>query len=186
MNENKIKFLKENVGFHLSDLSYGRQLEFKGRPESFEWKLLALSRDKLANWEKYGFRYFDNPEFRQNIDNSLAVLELEEDKKFAAAMRNERKRTGIWVDEEVARRKYERMKKYWKYFGQKDPFIAEDGKEWRFNFTSGVTEYGKQRLYQVMAYQSFDDLTEDEWFVLWTAYFAQIIHIQLPQRKEGK
>lgn len=49
MNENKIKFLKENVGFHLSDLSYGRQLEFKGRPESFEWKLLALSRDKLAN-----------------------------------------------------------------------------------------------------------------------------------------
>lgn len=92
----------------------------------------------------------------------MAVLEAEEEDKFNNAMRQERKRKGIWVDPEVARRKYERMKKYWQYFGSLQPFTADNGKDYKFGFTSGVTEHGKQRLYEVMAYDKFEDLTEDE------------------------
>ena len=81
-------------------------------------------------------------------------------------MRNERKRSGIWVDAEVARRKYERMKKYWKYFGAQEPFTADNGKQYRFNFTSGVTAQGAQKLYEVMAFQKFEDLLEEDYLVL--------------------
>lgn len=52
---NKEKFLRQNVGFHLEDLSLMRQAELdavrRNLRLSDDWVLLALSKDSLEGWE---------------------------------------------------------------------------------------------------------------------------------------
>ena len=180
MNDLKLNYIKSNIKFHLEDLSIDRQLEIKSRPEPNEWKYLALGEDNLENIERYGTRLWDNPQFRSRIDRKLAALNREDDKQFAKAYASEYRKKGIWVAEETARHKYERMRKYWSSFGGDNPieFTDENGKTCTFTFNYGVTELGKQLLYNLMASTtSFEQLTQDDWFVLWTASFTHIAHI---------
>ena len=75
---NKEKFLNSNIGFHFEDLSLIRQAELQNIMEllgvSQDWIKLALSKDSLDNWEKWGFNLFKKVEFRTEIDNLLAAL----------------------------------------------------------------------------------------------------------------
>ena len=83
---NKEKFLQSNVGFHHSDLSLMKQVELQSIARelnlSNDWVLLALSKDSLDNWERWGFSLFRKPEFRANVDNLLSIIDKMDEKKF--------------------------------------------------------------------------------------------------------
>lgn len=85
---NKEKFLRQNVGFHLEDLSLVRQAELKAAKEklrlSDDWVLLALSKDSLEGWEKWGFGIFKKMEFYDEVDSLLTVFKAMDDSKFKA------------------------------------------------------------------------------------------------------
>ena len=86
---NKEKFLINNVGFHSEDLSLIRQVELetvaKELGVSKEWILLALSKDTLEGWEKWGFNLFKKPEFKSGIDRLLESLNKMDDQEFKKA-----------------------------------------------------------------------------------------------------
>lgn len=179
MNEQKIKYLKNNIKFHFEDLSIDRQLEIKARPEPIEWKYLALGEDTLENIEKFGVKGWDNLTFRNRIDSKLKVLNKEDDKQFAKAYAAEFRKGGVWVAEDVARHKFERMQKYWEHFGGEEFEDENNHKTYTFTFNDGVTLNGMNRLFNLMAStRNFEELTQDEWFVLWTTHFTEIIKIQ--------
>ena len=83
---NKEKYLINNVGFHSEDLSLIRQIELetvaKELGVSKEWILLALSKDTLEGWEKWGFNLFKKPEFKAGIDNLLKSLDKMDEQEF--------------------------------------------------------------------------------------------------------
>lgn len=85
---NKERFLRQNVGFHLEDLSLVRQAELKAVKEklrlSDDWVLLALSKDSLEGWEKWGFGIFKKMEFYDEVDSLLATFNRMDDSKFKA------------------------------------------------------------------------------------------------------
>ena len=86
---NKEKFLINNVGFHSEDLSLMRQIELetvaKELGVSKEWILLALSKDTLEGWEKWGFNLFKKPEFKSGIDRQLELLNKMDEQEFKKA-----------------------------------------------------------------------------------------------------
>lgn len=85
---NKEKFLRQNVGFHLEDLSLMRQAELdavrRNLRLSDDWVLLALSKDSLEGWEKWGFGIFKKTDFYDEVDSLLTVLNRMDDAKFKA------------------------------------------------------------------------------------------------------
>lgn len=95
---NKERFLRQNVGFHLEDLSLMRQAELdavrRNLRLSDDWVLLALSKDSLEGWEKWGFGIFKKTDFYDEVDSLLTVLNRMDDAKFktenerAAAKKN--------------------------------------------------------------------------------------------------
>ena len=86
---NKEKFLINNVGFHSEDLSLIRQIELEAVAKelgvSKEWILLALSKDTLEGWEKWGFNLLKKPEFKSGIDNQLKLLDKWGEQEFKNA-----------------------------------------------------------------------------------------------------
>ena len=86
---NKEKYLISNVGFHSEDLSLIRQIELetvaKELGVSKEWILLALSKDTLEGWEKWGFNLFKKPEFKAGIDRQLELLNKMDEQEFKNA-----------------------------------------------------------------------------------------------------
>lgn len=85
---NKEKFLRQNVGFHLEDLSLMRQAELdavrRNLRLSDDWVLLALSKDSLEGWEKWGFGIFKKMDFYDEVDSLLATFNRMDDSKFKA------------------------------------------------------------------------------------------------------
>ena len=85
---NKEKFLRQNVGFHLEDLSLMRQAELdavrRNLRLSNDWVLLALSKDSLEGWEKWGFGIFKKTDFYDEVDSLLATFNRMDDSKFKA------------------------------------------------------------------------------------------------------
>lgn len=97
---NKEKFLINNVGFHSEDLSLIRQVELetvaKELGVSKEWILLALSKDTLEGWEKWGFNLFKKPEFKSGIDSLLESLNKMDEQEFKKA-NTKKKAKGLHV-----------------------------------------------------------------------------------------
>lgn len=85
---NKEKFLRQNVGFHLEDFSLMRQAELdavrRNLRLSNDWVLLALSKDSLEGWEKWGFGIFKKTDFYDEVNSLLTVLNRMDDSKFKA------------------------------------------------------------------------------------------------------
>ena len=52
---------------------------------SKEWILLALSKDTLEGWEKWGFNLFKKPEFKSGIDRQLELLNKTDEQEFKKA-----------------------------------------------------------------------------------------------------
>ena len=107
----KEKFLINNIGFHFEDLSLMRQAELESIASelnvSQEWIYLALSKDKLEGWEKWGFALFRKPEFKRDIDNLLSVLNKMDESKFKKELKKKDKIDYISCDERVFRQCYE-------------------------------------------------------------------------------
>ena len=51
---------------------------------SDDWVLLALSKDSLEGWEKWGFGIFKKMEFYDEVDSLLTVFKAMDDSKFKA------------------------------------------------------------------------------------------------------
>lgn len=51
---------------------------------SDDWVLLALSKDSLEGWEKWGFGIFKKTDFYDEVDSLLTVLNRMDDAKFKA------------------------------------------------------------------------------------------------------
>lgn len=100
---NKQRFLKQNIGFHFEDLSLMKQMELEAITNelglSQEWVMLALSKDSLENWEKWGFNLFKKPDFRSEIDSLLAVLNRMDESKFKVENKKSRDSQVIHVSE---------------------------------------------------------------------------------------
>lgn len=83
---NKERFLRQNVGFHLEDLSLVRQAELdavrRNLKLSNDWVFLALSKDTLEGWEKWGFGIFKKTDFYNEVESLLATLNRMDDSKF--------------------------------------------------------------------------------------------------------
>lgn len=101
---NKEKFLRQNVGFHLEDLSLVRQAELSAAKRNLklsdDWVLLALSKDSLEGWEKWGFGIFKKMDFYDEVDSLLTALNRMDDSKFKAenervAAKNKTKRLRV-------------------------------------------------------------------------------------------
>lgn len=72
MEKEKIEYLKQSVGFHFEDLTTARKIDFKMRPESFEWKLVALSEGSLRDWNEKGFKgLWSQKQFIDRVDARL-------------------------------------------------------------------------------------------------------------------
>lgn len=100
---NKQRFLKQNIGFHFEDLSLMKQMELEAITNelglSQEWVMLALSKDTLENWEKWGFNLFKKPDFRSEINNLLAVLNKMDESKFKVENKKNRDNQVIHISE---------------------------------------------------------------------------------------
>lgn len=112
---NKEKFLKENVGFHFEDLSLMRRIELEQIMNelkvSTDWILLALSRDTLENWEKWGFALFKKPDFRTTINNLEQEINSMSEENFKQENnRKNQKKPHLWVDEKTFYRAWNMVK----------------------------------------------------------------------------
>ena len=113
------QFLNTNVGFHYEDLSLIRRVELKEIKKelnvSNEWILLALSKDKLENWEEWGFGLFRKKEFKDTITASLeALLKIPEEEIRKEIQKNKKTKNGRPVfhyDYELVKERYEQVKK---------------------------------------------------------------------------
>lgn len=109
---NREKFLRANVGFHFEDLSLIRQAELEAIQEelqlSNDWILLALSKDSLEQWEKWGFNLFKKAEFRKEVAAVLKALDKMGDGQFKKE--NSKNRNHIYVSEENFRKCFEGVK----------------------------------------------------------------------------
>ena len=72
----------------MEDLSLVRQAELdavrRNLRLSNDWVLLALSKDSLEGWEKWGFGIFKKTDFYDEVDSLLATLNRVDEAKFKA------------------------------------------------------------------------------------------------------
>lgn len=154
----KEQFLKNNVGFHKEDLSLIRQLELKKiRNEmnvSDDWLYLALSKDSLDNWNRYGFGLFKKAEFKAAIDS----LEQEFSKISEQEFKRENKKNNgpqIWVEESHFRAKWNGVKLQGKIYT--DAEAAELGLQ---------TYYGYNEMCyfpELEDWIKMDELPQEDW-----------------------
>ena len=84
MDKKKIEYLKNQIGFHLDDLTPRRRAELATYTYlSSEWKYAALARKTASHWNTVGFGLFNTPSFIQQINDYLANIDaMSEDELF--------------------------------------------------------------------------------------------------------
>jgi hypothetical protein len=111
---NRTKFLQNNVGFHFEDLSLIRQMELEATQKqmgvSADWIMLALSKDSLESWEKWGFNLFKKPDFKAGVDALLDSLNKLDDSKFDREVKKKSKGDRLTVSEETFRKVFNAVK----------------------------------------------------------------------------
>lgn len=133
---NKEKFLRENVGFHFDDLSLIRQAELELMMEekniSLEWVLLALSKNSLENWEKWGFSLMEKDEFKREVNSLVKALARMTDDDFKKA--NKKKDKGIWVSEETFQYCFSKVMAQGKLFTQEEAARLNLTDYWTYSY----------------------------------------------------
>lgn len=163
---NKEMFLKSNVGFHFDDLSLVRQTELKAAISKFnlsnEWVYLALSKDKLEGWEKWGFSLFNKAEFRQEIDNLLKAFDqLKEDDFKKELKRNSKKKNQLSASKEEFMKVYNGIKEQGKVI-VKHPEEEEPGEYWTYG-NALLPEYYYIADEYAAAAAAGKEIEEEEW-----------------------
>lgn len=179
---NKEKFLNSNIGFHFEDLSLIRQAELQNIMEllgvSQDWIKLALSKDSLDNWEKWGFNLFKKAEFRTEIDNLLAALNKLDDSKFKAEnAKNSKKKKQLNVSEATFKRVYEAVMKQGMLY---EPTAAvATGRDKYWGYGHALTSEGKEWINTFLALRKYwTDVEEEDRikFVLSVQYYETMIN----------
>lgn len=162
---NKEKFLNTNVGFHKEDLSLMRQVELQTIIEvlgvSPDWVKIALSKDSLENWEKWGFNLLKKPEFIAEVNGLLTALDKVDDNKFKEEQTKTRaKKKKLRVSDITFQRVYAGiMAQNWKVYTAEEAEKA--GLEEYWTYGNALTETGKTAFNLLLAerkpIESFDD-----------------------------
>lgn len=165
---NKEKFLINNVGFHKEDLSLMRQMELEVIVNelniSKEWLLLALSKDKLENWEKWGFNLFKKPEFKNEVDKLLVAFGNVKEEQVKNEIKKSSKGKKIWCAPETFKKVYEGVKATGIYTEKE---AIEKGISTCWIWNSMLKEEARQRLEIVFAStNNWQEVDEDEWVVI--------------------
>ena len=161
---NKEKFLRENVGFHFEDLSLIKQAELNAITASLglslDWVLLALSRDSLENWEKWGFNLFRKAEFHKEIDGLLAALDKMEESQFKKE--NSRKRKNgkhIYVSEKTFKYCYDGVMKQGRLLTQEQAQALNLDGYWTYGYSLKPEDYDWINI----IISSKGDVDEEDW-----------------------
>ena len=140
---NKEKFLRNNVGFHFEDLSLMKQIELNAITAelnlSLDWVLLALSKDTLENWEKWGFNLFKKADFHKEIDGLLAALDKMEESKFKKE--NSRNRKQIWVSEKTFKYCYKGVMKQGRLLTEEEAAAQKLDSYWTYGYSLKEEDY---------------------------------------------
>ena len=148
---NKEKFLKMNVGFHYEDLPLEKQLELEAIKEqmnlSAAWIYLALSKDSLENWSKWGFNLFRKPEFKRDIDALTAYYDKVSDERFGKEVNKREKEKSIWVNDSTFNYIYEAVMTQGCLY---EPFDANPSHCWCYNIDA-LTEEGRNWIDEVIS-----------------------------------
>lgn len=171
---NKEIFLKENVGFHYEDLSLMRQIELqqiiKEMGVSVDWMLLALSKDTLENWEKWGFALFKKADFRTTINNLEQVINsMSEDKFKKENNRKNQKNPQIWVSEETFRRIWNSVKQQGQLYTEEEAAAHSIPCYWTYNPT-----LEPERRSNVDMMVACSELPEEDW----TAFVVSVRRVE--------
>jgi len=172
------KFLINNIGFHKEDLSLIRQVELENIMEelgvSKEWVCLALSKDKLEGWEKWGFALFRKPEFRRDIDGLLGILsKLDEDKFKKEVKKSKGKEAFITVEEKTFRRCYEGVMKQGRLYTDLEAERLGLSDYWAYNNKS---EEARAWLNTLIAEKSaWSEIDEEDW----APFVVNVIHVKV-------
>ena len=114
MTELKKEFLRKSVGFSMEDLSLTRQLQLKSQAKrySWEWVMLALAKDSLEGWQKYGFKLFNKPEFAREVSELVEAFNKitdEDIKKDRAREKKAKGKNALHYSEQHLRTNYEAL-----------------------------------------------------------------------------
>ena len=118
MTELKKDFLRKMVGFRKSDLSLARQLELDAYQRKYEWEwvMLALSKQSLEDWEKWGFVLFNKPDFIREVNGLVEAFSKITDEEIKKDSQRGRGPKG----KQKATYNYEDLEKKWGVFKSKD------------------------------------------------------------------
>jgi hypothetical protein len=162
---NKEKFLNTNIGFHKEDLSLMRQVELQTIIEvlgvSPDWVKIALSKDSLENWEKWGFNLLKKPEFIAEVNGLLAALDKVDDDKFKQEQtKSKTKKKKIRVSDATFQQVYTGiMAQGWKVYTVEEAKKAGLKEYW--TYSNSLTEIGKAAFNLLLAerksIEEFDD-----------------------------
>ena len=158
----KEKFLKQNVGFHFDDLSLMRQAELTAIATelgvSDDWILLALSKDSLESWEKWGFSLFRKNTFRAEIDNLLEIISRMDEKKFKQAAQ---KKTGkqVFISEKDFKRVWSGVKAQGRLYTVEEAEKLRLPCYWTYGYAVNPENYPEVNM--MFATSSMPD--EEEW-----------------------
>lgn len=134
---NREKFLRDNVGFHFEDLSLAKQIELqtivKEMGVSTDWMLLALSKDKIENWEKWGFALFRKPDFRANVDALERTIKNMSEEKFKQEIRKNQKNPTFYVDNKVFTRIWNGVREQGKLYTDEEAAARSMTSYWTYS-----------------------------------------------------
>ena len=158
---NRERFLRENVGFHYEDLSLAKQIELQAMVKemgvSVDWMLLALSKDKLENWEKWGFALFKKPDFKANVDALERAIKSMSEEKFKQEIRKNQKNPTFYVDNKVFTKIWNSVKEQGKLYTEEEAAARGLADYWTYNHIISPDCYCN-----VDAMLLEDDLTDEE------------------------
>lgn len=160
---NKERFLRDNVGFHFEDLSLIRQTELEAITNELqlnkEWVLLALSKNKLEEWEKWGFALFKKTDFRKEVDQLLRTIDNISEEKFKKENnRKNPKNPTLNVDEKIFRKMWDGVKKQGSLYTEEEAAARNLTCYWTYGNIVQPEQYSSVNL---MVAQ--ENLPEEDW-----------------------
>ena len=160
MTELKKDFLRKMAGFRKSDLSLARQLELDAYQRKYEWEwvMLALSKQSLEDWEKWGFVLFNKPDFIREVNGLVEAFEKINDDDIIKDKNKKvvKGKPKFSYSEQILQRQYEKL-------------ISGA------NMTHNGTEEAREILAMIQATKkSLDEMTEKERLVVATSTLVRV------------
>jgi len=173
--DKKTKFLIQNIGFHFEDLSLVRQLELEAIKERLNltdtWIYLALSKDSLESWEKWGFNLFQKPEFKSEINSLVKVFERMDEEKISKTRKNQKNQKKLWVSEKTFKYCWEGVAAQGQLYTHQDAASRNLSNYW--SYSEALKPEAKEYIDTIIA-TGIEPQEED-----WLEFVAAVVHVKI-------